>query len=125
MKAHVVAQISIKAKPAAVFPYLSELRYHYFWNPSLIDLSPVKTLRPGTAYKSTSILLGIKVQCNNKVSKLDENSELEIENITGPLQYRVNYSLQPQTGKTMLVCTTEVSAESEAFAFARPVLKLL
>jgi hypothetical protein len=125
MKAHVVARVSIDATPPGVFGYLEHLRFHYLWNPSLIKLSPIVALKQGMTYKSTSLLLGIKVQSVNKVSKLVKNRELEVENDSGPLNYRVNYHLETKASKTIVICTTEVSSKSEAFAFAKPVLKLL
>jgi hypothetical protein len=125
MKAHVTARVSIKADPAGVFHYISDLHLHYLWNPFLIELSPVTVLRLGKVYKSTSMLLGVKVQGENKVSKFIKDSELELENSAGLLKYRVNYRLQTKQDKTILTCTTEVSSDRNAFVLTKPVLKLL
>ncbi len=71
------------------------------------------------------MLLGVKISGKNKVTKFVQGKELELENSTGILQYRVNYRLQASHRKTVLYCTTSVSSSGTAFAFATPVLKLL
>ena len=125
MQARVVARTSIKASPSEVFDYLRDLNTHFLWNPPLISIKPITKLQLGSEYKSSSMILGVKVSGVNKVCKFLEDKELELENNTGILKYRVNYRLSTKEGKTQLVCTTEVSSDSNAFAFAKPVLKLL
>ena len=125
MKARLVTQIAINATSADVFRYLSNLKYHYLWNPHLRSISKTTNLEQGMAYQSSSLLLGVRVRGNNVVTKLLPNKELELENKTGALQYKVNYQLRSAKEKTLLTCTTTVFSESNAFAFTTPVLKLL
>lgn len=125
MTSSVISQVTIKARPAAVFKYLADLNYHFLWNPHLQNLSPRMVLKKGVSYQTTSMLLGVKVVAKNQVTKFASNQELQIENSTGTLKYRVNYQLRRQEQSTTLVCTTKVSADSPSFAFSRPVLKML
>lgn len=125
MTSCIVSQVTIKARPAAVFKYLADLNYHFLWNPHLQNLSPRMVLKKGVSYQTTSMLLGVKVVAKNQVTKFASNQELQIENSTGTLKYKVNYQLRGQEQSTTLVCTTEVSADSPSFAFSRPVLKML
>jgi hypothetical protein len=125
MQARVTTQITIAASPAEVFAYLIDLKRHFLWNPHLHSITPQVLLTPGLTYKSSSLLLGVKVSGLNRVTKLVKERELELENDTGALHYRVNYLLRRRHNTTLLICATRVSGESQAFAFATPVLKLL
>ena len=125
MKVNVVTKVIIASKPSDVFLYLSDLRYHYLWNPQTQSISSQKKLKLGATYKTVNLVLGVKIQSNNKVTKLVSNKELELENNTGLVHYRAHFWLKSVRGKTQLTCTTEVSADSNAFAFAAPVMKLL
>lgn len=125
MTTKVVSRITINAKPQEVFKYLADSSYHFLWNPHLQTMSPSGKLKLGSKYKTTSWLLGLRVHGNNKVTLFDPNKELQIENSAGSLNYRVNYQLFPEGKTTRLVCTTEVTAVSQAFAFTAPVLRLL
>lgn len=126
MKANLVAQVAIAAKPTAIFNYLTDLKYHHLWNPHLLSISPQISLKRGVSYQTTSLLLGVKVSGKNAVTKFTSNRELEIQNNTGALQYQVNYKLlSGEDHKTLVSCTTSIASKSEAFAFASPVLKLL
>ena len=125
MQARVTTQVTILARPADVFAYLIDLKRHFLWNPHLQSVSPQVLLKPGLKYKSSSLLMGVKVSGVNRVAKLIKERELEIENDTGTLHYRVNYRLRPELDRTLLTCDTQVSGQNEAFAFAAPVLKML
>jgi hypothetical protein len=125
MEARIVTRINIAARPPAVFKYLRHLKYHFLWNPHIRSLSPLKTLQEGMVYKSTSLMLGIRVQGKNQVTRLSNNRELQIENSTGTLKYRVNYKLAPARNGTLLTCSTTVYSDYQAFAFTTPIMKLL
>lgn len=125
MKAKVVTKVTIASDKTAVFKYLKDLRLHFLWNPHLESLKPLATLKLGAEYDSVGLMLGKKLYTHNTVKKFVPDQELELENHTGMVHYRVNYSLQTQADKTILTCNTVVSSESKAFAFAKPVLELL
>jgi hypothetical protein len=126
MKVNVVARVTIDALPAAVFSYIADLRYHPIWNPPLVSVSPLTKLKKGMRYTSTTILLGVKVQHQNQVTKFVSGKEVEICNKTGLLQYRVLYQLRAKGKKqTVLITHTTVSSDSRAFAVTTPVLKVL
>jgi hypothetical protein len=82
-------------------------------------------LKLGSIYASESVVLGVQIQANNEVTAYTKNQEIELLNNTGTLQYRINFRLQPQGKKTLLRSTTVVSTNNKAFAFAKPVLKML
>ncbi len=125
MKALVSSKVTINAATARVFLYLAELKYHQLWNPHLVSISPVTTLKKDIRYDTVSNLLGVKVKGKNVVTKLTNNSELEISNTTGLLNWIAHYNLQTDGNKTLLVCTTAVSSKKEVFAFTAPVLEIL
>jgi hypothetical protein len=79
----------------------------------------------GSKYQTESRVLGVKVMAKNVVTKFMKSKELEITNTTGLVKYQANFKLRGKSARTILMCTTTVSADSEAFAFAKPVLKLL
>ncbi len=125
MKVRVIAKITISANRSEVFKYLSNLKYHFLWNPHLRSITPQCNVKLGTTYESASLLLGVRIKALNIVTKLLQDKELELHNKTGTIQYAVNYKLQEINKKTKLICITSVSSENEAFAFTEPVLKLL
>ena len=125
MKANVVSRITIAASRAETFRYLADLKYLHLWNPHLRSVSPINKIKLGSRYKSLSVVLGVDVRGDNRVTKFIGGKELEIENSTGTLHYLVNYKLLNDRGRTKLVCSTAVSAKGDAFAFVAPVLKLL
>jgi hypothetical protein len=94
------------------------------WNPKLDSVTPeAGQLKQGSSYESTSILLGVTVKASNVVTVCRPPHEIQIENTTGLLHYRANYTLSTEAGKTSLVCDTTVSADSRAFQLAKPMLK--
>jgi hypothetical protein len=125
MTSSVVSKISINAKPPQIFKYLRDTNYHLLWNPHLQSLTPMKRLQEGDSYTTSSLLLGVKVNGKIRVTKLKPNIEMQVENNTGTLTYKVNYKLQSNSLPTVLVCTTEVSASGPSFAFTAPILKML
>jgi hypothetical protein len=125
MQTRVTTQVTILAKPSEVFTYLSDLNLHYLWNPQLQNISSTKQLALGTTYQTESQVLGVKIKANNVVTRFKKLKELEITNTTGLVRYKANFKLQANSTPTVLICTTTVSADGEAFAFAKPVLKLL
>lgn len=125
MEARVVARISIEASPAEIFTYLTNLKYHFLWNPHLRSVKPITILKLGVKYNSSSWLLGVKVHGTNVVTKLTPNKEIELKNSTGALSYLVNYQLRVDQKRTFVFCRTIVASDSQAFAFTTPLLKLL
>jgi len=125
MKASVTTQVTIAAKPGTVFKYLTDLKYHYLWNPQLQSISTTEKLKLGTQYETTSLVLGVKIKACNEVTQLVPNKYLELENNTGTVHYKASFKLSPKGSSTVVICETTVSSQSEAFAFAKPVLKML
>ncbi len=125
MKVSVISRISIAANRNEVFKYLTDPSYHFLWNPHLQSLTPMHTLKQGSKYKTTSLLLGVRVKGNNLISKSVPEREFQIENNTGMIKYRVAYQLHTKNKFTEVVCTTVVSTNNKAFAFSTPILKLL
>jgi len=125
MNTQVTTRVTINATAPRVFDYVAELKYHYLWNPHIETISPLGRLKTGVEYHATSLMFGLKIRSINHVTKCVQDQELEIENSTGLLHYNVNYSLSADQDKTIVRCDISVSADSEAFAFAKPVLKML
>ncbi|HSX45503.1 MAG TPA: SRPBCC family protein [Candidatus Saccharimonadia bacterium] len=125
MTVSVVSRISVEAKPRAIFKYLADSSYHFLWNPHLHSLEPANKLKLGSKYKTSSVLLGVRVSGKNAVTGFVADKELQIENVAGTISYIVNYKLHPQGEDTQVVCTTEVTADGNAFAFTKPLLRLL
>jgi hypothetical protein len=125
MDVRVVTRITINASAKDVFCYLSNLQYHYIWNPHMRKVKPIAELKRGMVYVSENVLLGVRVTNVNKVAKFSRNKEIELVNNKGQIQYRINYLLVPQEGKTQVVCTTNVTAVSNYFSFAKPALRMI
>lgn len=125
MKAKVKTRVSIDAPLAEVFKYLSHTKYHPLWNPHLQRITPIMTLEEGKTYETYSVVLGVPTKAVNQVAVCVTNKELEITNQTGMVQYCVSYKLQEQGSGTLLGCKIVVSADSKAFAFARPLMEHL
>jgi hypothetical protein len=125
VQARVVTKVSIAAEPAAVFKYLTDLKYHYLWNPQLQSIEPITKLKEGSTYKTTSVVLGVRINAKNEVTKFVKDKELELINNTGMVKYRASFKLSPKPHKTEVACSIVVSSDSHAYAFATPVLKLL
>jgi uncharacterized protein YndB with AHSA1/START domain len=125
MQAQVVTSISIKAKPIDVFEYLVDLKLHYLWNPQINDISSKERLALGSKYTTSSRVLGVNLTSQNVVTKFSNPKELEITNNTGTLKYTANFKLTKKDENTVVTCSTQVASDSDAFAFAKPVLKLL
>jgi len=124
-RARVVTKIQIAATPATVFTYLDDLNHHKEWNPHLTSIQPLVKLAEGVTYQTVSSVMGVKVRSKIVVKELVPGKKLTIESKTGLLQYCITYQLKPAEGGTLLRCTTLVSAEGRAFAFARPLLSEL
>lgn len=125
MNARVVARVTIKATATQVFDRLVDLESHFLWNPHLQEIAPVMKLKQGAEYTTSSLLLGVRVHSNITVTQLTPRQRLELINDTGTLQYKVVYQLQKHTIGTTVVCTTTISTDKQAFAFTKPILKLL
>lgn len=128
MKAHevsVVTRITIAAKPRDIFTYLTDLRYYYLWNPQMLSISPTKPLRLGMTYSTVILILGVQVKSTHEVTKLAAPKMLELQSKAGMIKHRTSFRLTAKGKKTQLVCKTIVFADSTAFAFAKPILRLL
>ena len=117
--------MTIAAPPAAVFKYLTNLAYHYLWNPQIQYISDDGALHLGSTYQTTSLVLGVKLNSTNLVTKFIPSKEVEIENNTGTVHYCANFRLRPRHKQTIVTCHTIVSADSAAFAFAGPIMRRL
>lgn len=125
MNASVAARLSIRASPAEIFVYFREVKLHHIWNPRVQSVKPLSKLKLGSVYKSESILLGIKTNASNTVTRYIKDQEIEIKIDIGILHYVANYRLVPVGHKTLVICKTEVSSDKDAFKLAKPMLKLL
>jgi carbon monoxide dehydrogenase subunit G len=125
MKTQLAVSVGIKAAPAVVFEYLTDLKRHPLWNPHLRSISMDSRLRLGSSYQTTSQFLGRTVKGNNTITRLVPEQELEIQNSSGMLRYIVSYQLEEEGSETRLICSVDVEADSMVFAFAVPVLETL
>lgn len=125
MNAKVATRITINASPKEVFRYFEHLRLHYLWNPHQQKNSGPDRLKQGAQYRTTSLVFGVRVNAVNKVTKFNPGRELEIENNTGLVHYHARYNLSEKAGKTLLRLNLTLSADNQAFAFAKPVLKVM
>lgn len=125
MHVRLVAQITIGADQTAVFTYLSDLKYHFLWNPHLQSITPQKRLKTGVKYKTTSLMLGVQISGENVATTVDQPNELVLQNDAGTIHYNVTYRLKTEEGKTKVACTTLVSVQNKALMFTQPVLKML
>lgn len=125
MKTRVVTKVTIEAPATRVFTYLSDLKYHHLWNPQVLRISQHGKLKLDSSFTSISLLLGVKVESENVVTKFVSPKVLEIQNSTGMVQYTANFQLFQADKTTLVVLATDVSTHSNAFAFAPPLLKIL
>lgn len=125
MNTTIVTRISIAASPAEVFEYLTNLEYHYLWNPQVHSISTKEQLKLGSEFETTSLVLGVKIKAKNVVTKFIPPKEIEMENNIGAVSYHASFRLAPKGKMTMVVLTTTVSTDSHAFAFTVPILKKL
>lgn len=125
MNAQVTTRVTIDATPREVFRYFEYLRLHYLWNPRQQKNSGPDRLKQGAQYKTTNLVFGVRVDAVNTVTKFDLGRELEIKNNTGLVHYLARYRLSEKEGKTLLRLNLTLSADSQAFAFAKPVLSIM
>ena len=125
MKARVVSKVTIHASITEVFKYLENLSYHQLWNPQLQNINPITNLALDSTYQTTNIFLGKKLKTSNVVTKFEKNSEIQIENTTGLVEFCANYKLSKKNNSTIVTSNITVASKSKAFAFATPVLKAL
>ncbi len=126
MKATITTRVSIGANQDLVFKYLTDLRYHYLWNPQIRSISSRGKLKLGSSYDTESIILGINIHATNRVVVFEPPNEIQIENITGTVQYQANFRLKSyESAFTLVICTTTVSTDNKAFVFTAPIMKQL
>lgn len=126
MKVDIKTQVSVCASAAEVFMYLANLQFVHLWNPQLRHVSTRKQLKLHSVYETETVILGISIKSINTVTKYVKNKEIQIENTTGTVQYHVRFEINDTSNPTVLLkCFTSVSSENTAFAFTKPVLKVL
>ncbi|HSW80566.1 MAG TPA: SRPBCC family protein [Candidatus Saccharimonadales bacterium] len=125
MKATFITRVRIAANQELVYEYLTNLKYHQLWNPQTRKISAKCKLQLGSTFTTMSIVLGIKIYAKNIVTKLIEQEEFEIKNVTGTVHYVANFKLKKWLGKTLVVSTTTVYTDSKAFVFTVPIMKRL
>lgn len=125
MQAVVTTSITINEAPEAVFKYLSDLHYHYLWNPQMRKVSPLKKLKLGMEYKTESQVLGTTIEAKNTVTSFVPSKEIALENAIGPVHYQAVFRLYPQDGKTSVKLTVSLTADNKIWVFTVPVLKQL
>lgn len=118
--------ININAQPEDVFEYIKNLKYHYYWNPSLRMLSHEGELEEGMSYETESVVLkDIVVKSRNHVTKLVPNKEIDVANSMGTVKYESSITLANRSHATLVVCRIDVLTESKVFGLTLPVLKQL
>lgn len=125
MKATFVTKIRVAANQQLVFEYITNLKYHRLWNPQTRNISSKSKLRLGSKFRTTIVVLGIRLHANNIVTKLEAPVEFEMKNMTGTVHYIANMKLKQSFGKTLVTSTTTVSTDSKAFVFTLPIMKRL
>ena len=125
MKATFITKVRIAADQQLVFEYLTDLKYHCLWNPQTRSISSKSKLQLNSRFKTTIIVLGIKIRATNLVTKFHAPSVFEIENTTGTVHYVASFRLRPSFGKTLVTSTTTVFTDSKAFVFTVPIMKRL
>lgn len=125
MQVKVATKITINAPPEQVFEYLSNLKYHYLWNPQMHSISSTKRLKLGSTYQTESLVLGTKIQAHNQVTKFAPPRQLLIENSLGAVTYQALFRLRSLRGQTEVNLQTTVTTDSKAFVFTLPILKKL
>jgi hypothetical protein len=70
-------------------------------------------------------MLGTKIENDNRITKFEQDALIEIQSNGGTIEFCVEYRLRKYKTQTLLECNTTVVANGKAFAFAKPVLKLL
>lgn len=125
MKARVTTKVIIDAPAEQIFRYLTDTHYHKLWNPSMTKVVPLFELTQGATYRTQSHLFGMRLGGKVGVAKLLPNKELELVSITGMVQYRANFRLSKKGAATQVTCAITVGSDSKAFAFARPMMKIL
>lgn len=125
MQAVVATNITITASLAAVFRYLTDLKYHYLWNPQVRNISATGQLKLGSRYKTESVVLGITIKATNVVTDFKPLKELVIENSLGPVQYSARFRLSPQSNQTRVQLQVTLSTDAVTYIFTGPVLKQL
>lgn len=126
MDASIVARVTIAAEPDEVFKYLADLKYHELWNPQLRSLSSEGKLKLGSKYETESEVMGIPIEARNVVTKFVPNKELELENNTGSVMYRINFNLTYKPlGHTLVILTAHLITQSKIIGLTVPVLERL
>ncbi|HWB39432.1 MAG TPA: SRPBCC family protein [Candidatus Saccharimonadales bacterium] len=125
MQATVATKITIQASPAAVFEYLTNLKYHYLWNPQTHSISSTKRIKLGSTYQTENMVLGTKFKGSNVVTALSAPKHLTIENSLGLVTWKADFRLYKRGPQTEVKLSTKVTTDSKVFVFTLPILKKL
>ena len=125
IRVSIASSTIVAARPAEVFKYLTNRKYHYLWNPQIYSISPMGALKLGSRYETESLVLGVSIKSTNIVTKFVPPKEFELENKLGLVQYKTNFKLNSKAAKTSVICSTTLFTEHRAFAFSIPIFKRL
>ncbi|HVW23571.1 MAG TPA: SRPBCC family protein [Candidatus Saccharimonadales bacterium] len=125
MKATVATRLSIAATREEVFKYLTDLRYHYLWNPQVRKISTTEKVKLGSHFTTESQILGVKIRAKNVVTELDPPVKFSLENKLGTVRYLAKFRLKSDGNKTLVRLATTVEADNSIGFFTVPVLKQL
>lgn len=123
MRTSITTHTSIKASPAQVFAYLSNLKLHYLWNPQIVSISSHRQLKLGSKYMTESRLLGLTITATNSVTKFNPPTEIMIENTTGSVQYQVHFVLEPLGDETDVNLSISLTTNIPALLVSGSILR--
>lgn len=126
MQVTATTRITIDATPTKVFEYLSDLRYHYLWNPQVQAISMLGKLKLGVTFTAESRVLGVTIRSTNTVTHFKPPRELTIENSFGLVCYTAKFHLAPLSGSmTTVKLNVTLESDTKGFTFTKAVLKQL
>ncbi len=120
------SRITIKAKPSEVFKYLSNTKYHYYWNPSLRVISDQVDLNIGSSYDTEVIILkDIRIKSHVIITDYVKDRLIEFNNAVGAIDYTAKIKLTAKDSATEVTLDINVLTKSKTFGLTLPVLKQL
>lgn len=125
MAAQVDVSILIDSAPRHIFGFLHNAREHVHWSGGLKYISEQGPLHQGMSYQTTHVMLGREINSVNLVRQIVPDKLLEINNISGPLSYRVRYALAPAGLRTLVSCSISIASQHAAFNLATPLFEML
>lgn len=100
MRTTVTADIRIAADITEVFEYLTNLKYHYLWNPQVSSISTTDHLKLGSAFDSESRILGATVRATNIVTEYESPKALSFVSKIGSVEYNAQFKLHTEGKET-------------------------